>query len=124
MKRNLHYFALAILVLSAICAFAADVTGQWAGTTKGPDGGDFTLTISLKQDGAKLTGTVGGPQGEPVEITDGKVEGDKLSFNVSFNGMTIIHEGVIKGDNEIALTARFPKETGIPDMQVNLKRTK
>jgi len=124
MKRFLRFSALAILLLCAIAVFAVDLTGDWSGTSKGPDGGDFTLNLKLKQEGTTLSGAVTGPDGNPIDITDGKVEGDTMSFNVSVNNMTITHEGVIKGDNEIALTAKFPQGSNIPDMQVDLKRAK
>jgi len=124
MKTFLRFSAVLILVLCAIAAFAMDLTGDWNGTSKGPNGEDFTLSLKLKQEGTTLTGTVIGPDGNPVDITDGKVDGDKMSFNVSVNNMTIAHEGVIKGDNEIALTAKFPQGSNIPDLQVDLKRVK
>ena len=121
MKRNLSFLVFALIVFSAVAAFAADVTGAWTGNAKGPNGEDFALTFNFKQDGAKLTGTVTGPQGDPIEITDGKVDGDKLSFNVSFNGMTIIHDGVIKGDDEITLKT---KSDQFPESEMTLKRSK
>jgi cytoskeletal protein CcmA (bactofilin family) len=58
----------------------------------------------LKQDGAKLSGMVSGAQVGQIEIFDGKVDGDKVSFNVMYNGMTIKSEGVISGDT-IKLTS-------------------
>lgn len=105
-------------------ALAADLTGDWSGTSKGPNGDDFTLNLRLKQQGATLTGAVTGPDGNPIDISDGKVDGDKISFNVSVNNMTIAHEGVIKGDNEIALSAKFPQGSNIPEMEIDLKRVK
>ena len=124
MKRFLRFSGIVVIVLCAIAAFAVDLTGDWSGTTKGPNGEDFTLNLKLKQEGTTLTGAVTGPDGNPVDITDGKVDGDKMSFNVSINNMTIAHEGVIKGDNEIALTAKFPQGNNAPEMHVDLKRAK
>ena len=121
MKRCWSSLVLLLIVFAAVAAFAADVTGTWAGNAKGPNGEDFALTFSFKQDGAKLTGTVTGPQGDPIEITDGKVDGDKLSFNVSFNGMTISHDGVIKGADEITLKT---KSDQFPESEMTLKRSK
>jgi opacity protein-like surface antigen len=90
---------LALLVGSAL---AADATGTWIGQVGGPDGG-MTLTFHFKQDGAKLTGTVDGPQGgEPLQIGDGKVDGNKISFvlKIEFGGdtMKITHDGTFEGD--------------------------
>jgi hypothetical protein len=98
MKQLLCLCAALMLAFSAASAFAADVTGTWTGNMVTPDGNSFQITFTFKQDGAKLTGTVAGPQGDPMEISDGKVDGDKLFFNVSFNGMTIQHEGTLSGD--------------------------
>jgi len=124
MKQFLCCSALVIIVFCAIAAFAVDLTGNWSRTSKGPNSEDFSLDLKLKQEGTTLTGTVTGPDGNAIDITDGKVDGDKMSFNVSVNNMTILHEGVVKGDNEIALTAKFPQGSNVPDLQIDLKRGK
>ena len=118
---------LATAVLSAIfaaAALAADISGNWSGTMQMGDN-PFTLTYAFKQDAEKLTGTVTGPQGDPLPINDGKVVGDKVSFNVKVDmGGTpakFSSEGVIKGD-EISLTT---KSEGGPDFPpMTLKRVK
>jgi len=122
MKRALCVSVAILIVFSAVAAFAADVTGAWSGESKGPNGESFQLTFNFKQDGAKLTGTVTGPQGYPLDITDGKVDGDKIAFKVSFNGMTISHDGVIKGD-EIALKTKTD-QGDFPGGEMTLKRSK
>ena len=86
----------------------------------------FTLTYAFKQDGEKLTGTVTGPQGDPLPLNEGKVVGDKVSFSVQVdmggNPAKFSSEGVIKGD-EISLTT---KTEGGPDFgpPMTLKRAK
>lgn len=97
MKSLLAICAVLVMALAPATALAAtDVTGAWTGDVKGLDGSTgFTLSFTFKQDGVKLTGTVQGPQGEPVAISDGKIDGDKISFKVSVNGMVITHEGTI-----------------------------
>jgi len=109
MKRaNLLAFA-ALFLFSGIAAFAADLTGKWNGEASSPNG-SFTLVYDFKQDGTKLTGTVQGPQGDPIKIEDGKVDGDKVTFTVSFSGpqgdAKITNEGKIDGD-QITLTAKM-----------------
>ena len=100
----------ALLALATGVALAADVTGKWTGEMNGPDDSSMTLTFNFKQDGTKLTGTVDGPGGQPLELKDGKVDGDKISFVVSFDGgggeMKILHEGTINGD-EITLNIKM-----------------
>jgi hypothetical protein len=107
-------------------ALAADVTGKWTGQMAGPDGGGgFEIAFTFKQDGAKLTGTVQGPQGDPIEITDGKVDGDKVSFVVKIEangGMKITQTGTIS-DDEIKLSTKV--EGGdFPAGSITLKRAK
>jgi hypothetical protein len=65
-------------------ASAADVTGKWSGeitTQRGPQ----AVNMELKQSGNTLTGTVAGRGGD-VPITDGKVDGDTITFSTSAPG--------------------------------------
>jgi len=97
--------AIAVFVLMTASCFAADVDGKWAGSLSTP-GGEFPVTFAFKADGATLTGTTSGPQGD-VNIANGKVDGANISFNVTldFGGMplTIAYKGVVAKD-EIKLT--------------------
>jgi hypothetical protein len=111
MRRLIFALCAAWLALTAGTAMAADITGKWTTEMRRPDGGEgFTISYDFKQDGTKLTGTVQGPMGDPMTIADGKVEGDKLSFTVSFEGpdgaMKISNSGTIAGE-EITLTTKF-----------------
>jgi hypothetical protein len=75
MKRARFIF-ISMALLAATLA-AADINGKW----KGPmQAGDRELTFDLKADGARLTGTVSGLVDKALEIKDGKVEGDTVSF--------------------------------------------
>jgi hypothetical protein len=89
----------------AITAFAADVTGKWMAQVPGRRGPQ-DLTFNLTQSGSSLTGTVTTQAGEQ-QISDGKVDGDNISFVVSFEarGNTIKQEykGTVAGD-EIKFT--------------------
>ena len=94
-------------LLAAAPAFAADVDGKWAGTISTP-GGDFPAQFEFKVDGAKLTGTTMSPDGMSVNIKDGKIEGDKITFVVSFDfgGMPldIAYSGTVT-PQELKMTA-------------------
>jgi hypothetical protein len=115
--------AAVLMVFSTKPIFAAaDVTGSWTADMKDPDGNSFSLTFAFKQDGNKLTGTVTGPQGDPLAIDNGKVDDDKLSFTVSFNGTTITHTGTI-GKDEIKLTTKAD-QGDFPGADLTLKRSK
>ena len=126
MKKLLCACAALIMAFPTVTALAAtDVSGTWTGEFSGPDGGGgFQITFTFKQDGDKLTGTVLGPQGDPIAISDGTVNGDKISFKVSFNGMTITHEGTINAaGDEIKLTSKSD-QGDFPGGEMTLKRSK
>lgn len=126
LKRLLFMLALCAglaLAFNSHTAYAAtDVSGAWSGEVQGPDGNSMQLTFNFKQDGDKLTGNVQGPQGDPFDIQNGKVDGDKISFDTSFNGMTISHEGTV-GSDEIKLKAKS-SDGNFPEMEMTLKRAK
>lgn len=81
----LRWTAATALLLLAAAAHAADASGTWTWTTPGRNGGpDRTSTLTLKAEGAKVTGKLSAPgrDGKTVEtpIADGKLTGDELEF--------------------------------------------
>jgi hypothetical protein len=100
---------LLLIALFAITASAADVTGTWKASVETPNG-SFETTFTFKVDGASLTGKVSSQMGES-DISDGKVDGDNISFNVvrNFNGneFKMNYAGKVSG-NEIKFTLHFP----------------
>ena len=76
----------------AALAAPSGVDGHWQGTIAG-----ITLKYTFKAEGNKLTGTSEGPQGEQP-ITDGKIEGDQLSFKTKYQGDPVDHHGTLSGD--------------------------
>src|SRR3954449_8322683 len=80
--RTILTTALVLLVAVSI-GLAADVSGKWSAEVQGRNGQTRTMTMMLKADGDKLTGTVSGMQGRENPISDGKVKGDEISFTVS-----------------------------------------
>src|SRR5262245_20606176 len=97
------------LLLLAVPAFAADVDGKWAGTVSTPMG-DLPVQYEFKADGATLTGTTLGFDGGSIPIKNGKVDGEKISFTVTFDigGMTLDlnYTGVVSA-SEIKMTGDF-----------------
>ena len=89
---------LAFLV-AATPAFAADVDGKWSGTISVDGAGEFPVAFEFKADGTTLTGSTLSPDGMSVNIKDGKIDGDKITFLVSldFGGMPldIAYSGVV-----------------------------
>ena len=123
MKTLLYACAALVMALGSVTAHAADVTGAWSASMQTPDGNTMQMTFTFKQDGATLTGTVQGPQGDPIDISNGKIDGDKFSFDVSFNGMTIRHNCTVISDDEIKLTSK--SDSGdFPGIELTLKRVK
>ena len=104
-QRMMAAVTVAVGILAAVVQ-AADVTGKWTGQVPTRDGGTREATFNFKQDGEKLTGTMTGPQGD-IELKDGAVKGDDVSFNValSFNGndVKLIYKGKVAGE-EIKFT--------------------
>jgi hypothetical protein len=107
------------LVFAAVSCLAADVDGKWNGSMSTP-GGDFPVVFTFKADGAALTGTTTGPEGD-VKISEGKIYGNNLSFNVTFDfgGMplTMSYKGVMAKD-EIKFTIEV---MGMP-LEVTVKK--
>lgn len=128
MKKLLAICTALVLALSAGALISAqttatDVTGAWAGTFSTPNG-DVQLTFHFKQDGGKLTGTVDTNMGgDAVDIQNGKVDGNKIYWETSFNGMTITHDGTVDGD-EMKVTVKGSGDNGFPPADLTLKRAK
>ncbi|HWQ56275.1 MAG TPA: hypothetical protein VN442_21490 [Bryobacteraceae bacterium] len=71
---------VAVLLVFAMAAPAADISGKWKAEMQTPNG-TRESTFDFKVDGDKLTGTVTGARGSS-EITEGKISGDDISFVV------------------------------------------
>ena len=112
-------FVTTLLFVVALVAMAADVSGKWTYQAPGRGGDMMSITITLKQDGSTLTGTVPGfgrgGQAPPQEISNGKVDGDKIYFEVKRetpNGERITkYEGTVSGDT-IKLKVTSPGRGG------------
>lgn len=84
-----------VVLVCMLALSAADVTGKYVGEAKMSFQGQervMKLTLDLKADGAKVTGTLlqeggmGKAAPTPTEIKDGKVDGNKVTFNVERPG--------------------------------------
>lgn len=99
----MHRIALGVVVGLALLTLPAigQVSGTWAGTMATGQG-DAEVSYTFMEDGDMLTGTSTGPDGNVVEISDGMVEGQDISFNltVDFQGMplTMAFTGVMMDD--------------------------
>ncbi|TSJ43716.1 hypothetical protein FO440_05870 [Mucilaginibacter corticis] len=131
MKKILLSIALVLTVVT-VC-LAASVDGVWKGLVEG----QYNLSLTLKNDGGKLTGVFAlvdnNPKSEnPDEagytpyvaaqmgkntITDGKVDGDNLQFTTTFNGKPVVYKGTI-ADGKLVLTTTF----GTQNIKLTLKQ--
>src|ERR1044072_5008164 len=123
-------FVSTLLLVMTVSAFAADVTGKWTYSMQGRAGTPREVTITLKQEGNALTGSVpgmgrGGQGGEPTAITNGKVDGDKVYFEVvrEFQGnkMTTKYEGTAAG-SELKLKVTRDTQNGPQSSDVVAKK--
>jgi hypothetical protein len=133
-----------VLLVVAVVAMAADtITGKWTWEMAGRQGGTpRPQSVTLKADGATLTGTITGgmggrggggggaaPAGPPPEqaISNGKIDGNKVTFDVvreTPNGtMTTKYEGTVNGD-EMKLKITRTGQDGTPQTnEVTAKRS-
>ncbi len=99
MFRFKHFLCFLVGVLTLLAA--ADVTGKWTAEVPGRGGNMMKVNMNLKADGEKLTGTVGGRMGD-AEISDGKIDGQSISFTVvrefQENKITQSYKGKLDGD--------------------------
>jgi len=102
MKRILvSTLALAIVSVAASARAAENPSGTWKWDVTF-NNQTFNLSLKLKQDGDKLTGTLTGPAGD-TDIQDGKYKDGEVSFTVvrERNGqkMTFKYNGKLSGDS-------------------------
>jgi hypothetical protein len=129
MTKRIAFLSVCLVFAALTMALAAaDVTGKWVAQVPGREGQTNETTITLKAEGDKVTGTISGRQGDTA-ISDGKVSGDSISFNVvremQGNSIKIVYKGKISGD-EIKFTRTFEGGPGgdRPPVEFTAKRAK
>lgn len=134
MTKRILFVGFALLALACV-AMAADAAGKWTLEQPGRGGGPPRVsTIDLKVDGAKLTGSLTAPGrggGDPVatQISNGKVDGDKISFELVRDmggmSMTIKYEFTVKADEMVGKITMPGMDGGEPRvMDATAKRAK
>jgi len=96
-----------VLLLAPVLLAADDITGKWSGSfvITFPDGEtkDSMAFMDLKQNGVELTGTAGEGPDKQWAIQKGKVDGNKITFEVQTDEplvkfeLTLI-DGHLKGE--------------------------
>ena len=91
---------IACTALALGVSFAADIDGKWTAHFEGRNG-DQTQTLTLKASDNALSGTIQGARGPAAEISNGKIDGDNISFTVvrefRDNKFTQEYKGTISG---------------------------
>jgi hypothetical protein len=110
---NIMTRLLCVLLFSAV-ALLADVTGKWSGSfdVSGPDGQvhNDTALLNLKQDGNTLTGTAGPNEEDQKNIRAGKIDGNKIAFEVPLEDGTVIKFDLLLADEHLRGTASGERE--------------
>jgi hypothetical protein len=119
---------LAVLVLfSLACLCAADIAGKWKSEFTSQQVGAQKYVYDFKFDKGKITGTTeANVAGKDYKgkVTDGKIDGDKISFteDLDYDGMALAieYKGTISGD-EIKVERTV---AGTSDGNITLKKVK
>jgi len=77
------FLAISILLICTMGLMAADFNGKWTAQVPGRGGETRETTFTFKVSGDSVTGTMSGGQGGDVQISDGKVSGDTITFTVT-----------------------------------------
>ena len=122
MTKILRSLVLAFSVVTGI-AFAADVSGTWTASFD-TQVGKQEYTYTLKVDGGVVTGTAKSNLIGDSTLSDGKVDGSKISFveKGTYQGMPLQfnYTGELAGDE-----IRFKRELmGFPAEEFVAKRSK
>jgi hypothetical protein len=107
MRNRMLLIVALILMMFVVSGWAADVAGKWI--AQAPSGQETSeITLIFKVDGATLTGTLDNSvMPGAIEIKDGKIQENDISFHVlrtfGENEMKVVWKGKISGD-EIRFT--------------------
>jgi hypothetical protein len=112
-----------ILCAASLTALAASIDGTWISDKQVGDADGKTYAhqsiLTLKNTGGVLTGTVVQTSAAPwmreltgrsIEISDGKIDGEKFSFKLKIESKqgerTSVYEGTVEGD-QLKGTVKF-----------------
>ena len=91
MKRYVALAAIVVFALSVATVRAADPSGRWSATFMS-DVGEQAYTYEFIVKGTTVTGTAKGSLTGETKISDGKIDGDTLTFveNATYMGMPVV----------------------------------
>lgn len=102
MKKKLFILLALIAVLSfTLSGLIADVSGEWEITSSTPRGDERTRTMTIEQDGEKITVTMEGFRGDEM-IGEGTIQGEDIEWTVTMDTprgeFSITYKGTVSGD--------------------------
>lgn len=74
---------MALFTMFSLSALAADVSGTWTGIFHTREGGAFETNLVLKASGDALSGTFQQGNSDDIQIENGKISGDQVTFTVT-----------------------------------------
>lgn len=97
------FACVCILFCAAITLSAADISGKWSGsfvmTNAQGETNEGTAFVIFKQNGAEITGSAGGDENQQFPITKGKIEGNRITFEVQSDGPLYKVDVMLTGDH-------------------------
>jgi hypothetical protein len=124
---KMRFFVVsAALLLCATLALGQQATGKWTSAFESQVG-EQKYVFEFKAEGEKLTGKITGEtKGEkrpPVDVTDGKIKGDEISFvevlKLKDMELRVEYSGKIKGDE-----MKLKRKVGdIAEYDITLKKS-
>jgi hypothetical protein len=113
LKKTLISAAM-VLLLVTVCLAEDLLTGHWAGKIMDT----YDVAFDFKADGAKLDGSVTGPDGKAAPISDGHIKADSIFFKMpSQTGDLLDVKGKLNGE---VLSIAF--SVGSTDITCDLKK--
>jgi len=98
----MKYMLSLLLILVTGIAFGQNaIDGNWKGTRETPNG-PFEVSYTFKVEGNVVTGTWKTQFGE-AKLEDGKIDGKKFSYSISFNDNKLASTAELINDNEIVV---------------------
>jgi hypothetical protein len=96
----MKYLFSLLLLFGCYSAFAQNhIDGNWKGSRETPNG-TFEVNYTFKVEGNVVTGTWKTQFGE-AKLEDGKIEGKKFSYTISFNDIKLSSTAELINENEI-----------------------
>jgi hypothetical protein len=97
------------MIVLTLALFAADISGTWKATAEGPNG-SMERTFVFKVNGNNVTGETTSSMMGKSAISDGKIDGDTVTFtitgNLGGNEMKLNYKGKVTA-NEIHFTSQI-----------------